>query len=287
MQSKEVTKALDEAIDRMDLEQIEAQLVALDGIEDDALQIEDSKFFAKKIMMKSRKGNNEMKSGYKKWGTAVAGVLCALAISGGTIYATGLYKTFSFFGEKTSTFIKTTDMKLADTEAKQLADEAAQSYGTVEASCENTINSQRSNFGSFEEVKEALNIDIVVPGYIPEGLVQDADIYVETIAHESFGRKDNVYTTYSDKEDEGRRFGVTVIKEDMKQDVTSIVTTDGVYAKEYTNAQGDVYTLFSEDGGVIAQRSVGNIEYVLVFMGIDETEIYKTIDSADLSIYGQ
>lgn len=281
--TKQINTTLDTAIDNMDLETIEKQLTQL---EDLSSQVEDSRLFAKRIINQNKKGNDFMKKSYRKLGKIAVSIAGVLLIGGGTVYATGIYKTFTFFDKETTTFVKTTDQKAKDKELERLAKESSESYGNPHESSENVMEVQKKMFESVKEVKEQLNIDIAVPNYIPEGLEQGKEIYVETTEHEAVGRTDRVYTTYRSVANEDKRFGITVIKEEMKQEVTSIVTMDAVYKDKYTNRYGDEYMLFDEDGGIIAQTSVGNVEYLLVFMGVDEDEIYKTIDSVDLSVYG-
>lgn len=280
--TKQANSVLDNAIDTMDIVEIEKQLSRL---EDLVVEIEDSKFFAKKIINTNQKGNHFMKKNYKKLGTVVASVALAVVLGSGTIYATGIYKTFEFFNEETTTIVKTKHTRIEDKEAARLAKEASEAYDEPHKTGGNVMEVQEKTFGSIQEVQEELNIDIVIPKYIPEGVQQEDTINVETTAHEAVGRTDRVYTTYRSINGEEKCFGITVIKEEMKEDVTSIVTTDAVYKDRYTNEYGDEYLLFNEDGGIIAQTTIKNIEYVLVFMGIDETEVYKTIDSTDLGIY--
>lgn len=271
---------LDKAIDNMDISEIEKQLAILSDDKPLPYPIEDSKLFAKRIIKQNKKGYDTMKNDHKKFGTIVASLVLTITIGVTAAYATGLFKEFNFFNKDTTVNIKT-NQDMSDEEAKKIAQEASDAYNNPQDTHEDTRQVDTQCFSSVEKVKEALGIDIVLPAYIPEDFEMDKDIKVQS----PFDKNFNIYTTYTSKENTERLLGITIIAENLPEDSTHITVTDAVYKDIYTTPTGTQYTLFNEDGGVIASIEVDNIQYALVFMGLNEEEMHKIIDSVDLNTY--
>jgi hypothetical protein len=271
---------LDEAIDNMDISEIEKQIDILSANNPFPYPIEDSKLFAKRIIKQNKEGYDTMKKNHKKFAAIAASLILTITIGVTAAYATGLFKEFNFFNKNTTVKIKTTQ-DMSDDEAQKMAQEASDSYNNPKDPQKETKQVDTQSFPSIEKVKEALGIDIVLPAYIPEDFEMDKDIKVQS----PFDKNFNIYTTYKSKENTERLLGITIISENLPEDSTHITVTDAVYQDTYTTPTGTQYTLFNEDKGVIASIEIDNIQYALVFMGLSEDEMHKVIDSVDLSTY--
>lgn len=279
-QSDNIQNELDKAIDEMNIEQIEESLNKLSVLNPLPSQTEDSKLFAKRIINQNKKGFFTMKNNYKKIGALTASALLIITIGTTAAYATGLLNKITFFNKDTTVVVKS-NQSLSDQEAKKLADEAASSYGKPVDEKATVTEPVRKDFSSLAEAEKAFDTKIVIPSYIPEDFKMDQTIHTETVDSQNT----NLYATYTSSKDSKRLFGITVIKETLGEDSTSVLVTDSVYKDKYTTPSGTKYTLFDEDGGILAKAEVNDIEYVLAFMGVSQEEIYKIIDSADLTAY--
>lgn len=285
IKTNETYTALNKAIDTNNVDEIKKQLEKLEEIEALTNRMGDSTLLAKRIIKENKKGNETMKNNSKKLGTMIASLSLAVLIGGGTIYATGLYKNFTYFGEETTSTVKSACPGITEEEMESMAKEASETYGITLDEGTTVVTPEEYTFASIEEVKEALDIEIAIPNAVPKDFVLDEEIYVESMKDEAFGKRESIYLTYSSELDENRRLGVSIFNEQLGEETTVVTTTDSVYKEEYTNAFGDEYKILEEDGGIIATTTVGNIEYAIIFLGVEEEEMHQIIDSTDLSIY--
>lgn len=271
---------LDEAIDNMDMMEIEKQLDKLLVDKPFPYTIENSKLFAKKIIKNQKKGYDIMKRNSKKCGTLIASLILTITVGVTAAYATGLFEDFNFFYKNTTVEIES-NQNIGEKKAKKLAEEANDSYNTPSNTKESSTETNLKIFSSIQEVKEALGIDIVLPSYIPTDFEIDKDIRVQP----SYNNNYNIYTSYTSKENEEKFLGVTVISNNLPEDSTVVTVSDAVYKDDYTTPSGTQYTLLDEDSLTIAKVEINNIKYGLLFRGVSKDEMHKVIDSVDLSPY--
>lgn len=273
----QVILKLNQAIDEMTVDTIEEYLEKLPDLNE---QKEDGKLFAKKIIKEYKKGNENMKKTYKNSGILVASIILTITIGVTGAYAAGLIKKFTFFNQNTTVTIRTNE-NLSQSEAKEMADQAAKDYNNPSSLQAPSLEVIEKTFTSLDEVKKSFNIDVVLPDYIPADFVMSNEIHTQTIPDNTC----QIYTTFTSNTNQERLFGITVIKDESSLDTTRISVTDSVYKSKYTAPSGVHYTLFEEDGGIIAQTEIDDVQYGLVFMNVDKKEIYKVIDSTDLTTY--
>ncbi|MDF2596143.1 MAG: hypothetical protein K0R69_2484 [Clostridia bacterium] len=279
-QANLVQDSLDQAIDDMDITQINLQLEKLSDIDPFSYQIEDSYLFAKKIIRQNKKGNAIMKKTYKKWGTLTASLILTAIVGVSGAYAAGLLDQFTFFN-KDKTIVVKSNQPLTSEEAKELADDAAFAYDQPK-DLENYASPVEENaFTSVAEIKEAFGMDIVFPDYIPSDFQLDPEIHTQTLSDDNF----QIYTTFTSKQGGNRRFGISLIYSKLPPESTSITVTDAVYKDDYQTPSGTEYTLFDEEDATMAQTEIGDIEYILVFLGFEKEEMYQVIDSTNLEAY--
>ncbi|MHC1749410.1 MAG: hypothetical protein AB9856_14155 [Cellulosilyticaceae bacterium] len=270
---------LDKAVECMDMEKIEKLLAEISERNPMPIQIEDSKLFAKKIISCEKKGNDLMKKTYRKVASFAAGIAVVAGI-GVTSYATGMWRQFDFF-EKDKTMSVRSNTEVSKEEAKQLINNSnkEQEGPTREAETKDTV------FNSLEEVKKELNVDVVIPSYVPQDFKQDKEIKTQSAYYGEDAARHLVYVTYASPKNEKRLFGITITKIDATTDYTAVNETDATYTGKYDSKNGNHYTLLKEEEGTIATTNIGDVEYSLVFVGVDEKEMHKIIDSTDLSVY--
>lgn len=279
---------LDEAIDNMDISEIEKQLAKLAHDNPLPYQIEDSRLFAKRIIKQNKKGDDTMKINYKKFGTLVASVLLTITIGLTAAYAMSLFQEFNFFNKDTTVNIRS-NQNLSEEEAKKINEEVSKMFGMEASETSNNQGNRQEtsketgikSFSNIKEVKEALGIDIVLPSYVPVDFEMNKNVNVQSTINDNF----NIYTTYDSKENTERFLGVTVITKNLPEDSTVMTVTDVVHKGFYTTPAGTKYTLMDDDAAVIATIEINNIQYALIFQGISEDEMHKVIDSVNLEIY--
>ncbi|WP_432406363.1 hypothetical protein [Wukongibacter sp. M2B1] len=272
-----INSKIDDAIDKMDVEEVERQLAKLSEERPLSHVIEDSKVFAKRIIKQNRKGVNNMRRSMNK---SVILVACLVLTIGATVvYGSDLFKKFMFYNQKTTVEIRT-NQNISQGEAERLAKDAEDDYnspssqGTTEKAVERT-------FSSIEEVEEATGIKIILPSYIPEDFQIEKDISVYNTLNNNY----NIYINYRSKEKENRLLGVTIITQDLLEDSTVVTVTDAVHKDEYKTPSGTNYSILKEDEGTIATTDINNIKYAIIFMGVNEEEMNRVINSVDLSSY--
>lgn len=272
-----INSKIDDAIDKMDVEEVERQLAKLSEERPLSHVIEDSKVFAKRIIKQNRKGVNNMRRSMNK---SVILVACLVLTIGATVvYGSDLFKKFMFYNQKTTVEIRT-NQNISQGEAERLAKDAEDDYnspssqGTTEKAVERT-------FSSIEEVEKATGIKIILPSYIPEDFQIEKDISVYNTLNNNY----NIYINYRSKEKEDRLLGVTIITQDLSEDSTVVTITDAVHKDEYKTPSGTNYSILKEDEGTIATTDINNIKYAIIFMGVNEEEMNRVINSVDLSSY--
>ncbi|WP_129600656.1 hypothetical protein [Anaerophilus nitritogenes] len=278
-QFQSIHSKLDEAIDNMDMVEIERQLEKLSKQRPLPYEIEDSKMFAKRIIKQNKKGNGIMKKGIRKSGILAACLVLTIGVT--AAYGTDLFKNFKFYNKDTTVEIRT-NQNISDKEAERLAKEAKDNYNSPDKKGIIT-EAKTMTFSNIKEVEKALGVKVILPSYIPEDFKMEKDIMVQ----ESFNNNHNIYITYKSKDQENRLFGVTIITQDMLEDSTVVTVTDSVHKDDYKTPSGTKYSILEEGEGIIANTDIDNINYGLVFMGVDEKEMHKVINSADLSGYIQ
>ncbi|MCT4507757.1 MAG: hypothetical protein N4A48_03215 [Tepidibacter sp.] len=274
---KDINSKLDEAIDSMDMFEIEVQLEKLSNKEEFPYEIEDSKFFAKRIIKQSKKGNGSMRRNVKKSGILVACLVLTIGVT--VAYGTGLFKNFKFYNEKTTVEIRT-NQNISEEEAERIAKEAEDDYNSPSTE-DTTEKDTKKIFSSIKEVEETIGMQITLPSYIPEDFQMEKDIMV----YNTRGDNHNIYITYMSSEKEDRLLGITTITRNQPEDSTIITVTDAVHKNDYKTPSGTKYSILEEDEAIIATTDISNVQYALIFMGVNEEEMHKVINSTDLSGY--
>lgn len=275
----DILDQINHAIDEKNMNEVEKQLALISERSPLPFTVEDSQLFAKRIIYYKKKGSNEMKKRSRKIAALAASFALVLCM-GITVYASGLYKEFTFFNKDTTVIIKS-DQDMSEEEAKELASEAAEAYNQPVDEAAIVVPVEEQSYTDLAAIKEAFGIDVIVPAYLPKEFVMDSEIYTQAVP----GSSTNVYVSYTSQLDPETRFGITVIKSDLPEDSTSITVVDSVYKDTYTTPSGTKYTLLTEEAAIIAQTEINDIQYALIFVGVSEEEMHKVIDSADLESY--
>ncbi len=287
MQDKvEILKKIDAAIDAMDEASIDSGLQALYPLEPQPIQMEDPSLFAARIQ-KRNKENHTMKQSAK--GFRIAIVAAVILIMSVTVYATGALRFFRFQqGDKFVTL--RTNQDITQSEAEQLVS-VDFSTSSIPEEAVGQVQTQEFTFDSVEEAEQTLDMEIVIPGAMPEIPLESAMGSTALFGEDM--QSHTVWLNYQD--DAGRMMGITVVREVVKpgSDVISYTTGDideGSLGK-YKSKSGIVYQTLTESDDTgsktahIATTIVGEYEYNLVFFGFEQSEREAIIDSADLSIY--
>lgn len=280
---------LNKAINKMDMTQIDNLLESLENVCTTIPPIEDSILFAKRIIKNNSisEGTDTMKIISKKHLILTASIATLLVAGTSVLYATGLLTKTNVF-RKDATYTISTDRPLTDEEANAIIDNLENTpKDDVEVK---QADSFKREYNSLDEASKDLNIPLVMPSQIPESFTLSKSYQIETYEVSPGHSNTNVYINFDSPDFDPEAdphtqkiFSISVLKSDNTQE--SILETDVIYDHTYTNAQGDTYTIFSDEGGTIAQITLGDIDYVLCFMNISEDEIYNTIDHTDLSVY--
>lgn len=274
---KDINSKLDEAIDSMDMFEIEVQLANLSDKEEFPYEIEDSKLFAKRIIKQSKKGNGSMRKNVKKSGILVACLVLTIGVT--VAYGAGLFRNFKFYNEETTVEIRT-DQNISEEEAARIAKEAEDDYNSPSTE-DTTEKDTKKIFSSIKEVEETIGMQITLPSYIPKDFQIEKDISV----YNTFDNNHNIYINYISREKEDRLLGVTIITQNHPEDSTVVTVTDTVHKNDYKTPSGTKYSILEEDEAIIATTDISNIQYALIFMGVNEDEMNKVINSTDLSGY--
>lgn len=279
MEKKLNLENINSEIDKMDITEVENQLEKLSEIRPLPSDIEDGRCFGERIIKQNKKGYGIMGKNIKRFGTLAACLLLTISVGVTAVYGTDILKRFEFFNDDTTVQVRT-NQNVSEEEAERLAKEAQEDYDSSDR--ENlTIETTENIYSSIEEVTENTGVEIVLPSYVPDDFQMGKDISV----YDTFNDNYNIYITYNSKEKEDRLFGVTIITQNQPEDSTVVTVTDAVQEGEYETPSGTKYTILDEDGMTIATTSINNIEYSLLFVGVNEKEMHKVINSADLIEY--
>lgn len=270
---------MNNAIDDMDIDQIEAYLDKMDDpVELEAVKI-DSELFARRIIDEHKDKDVKRKMSTKRMIMFAACLVLAFAM-GVTAHAAGLFNVFTYYGDSSTVEIRT-DQELSQAERDVIVEEVVTSYENGEVTGTEVRTPEYKTYNGIEAVKEAIGVDIGLPGFIPEDFVMESEIMVS----ESFDGNHNIYVTYESSTDPNRMFGITVATQNYSEGSMVVSVTDTVYEDEYVSKSGDHFSIMSEDGGTVVIAELGHLQYALIFLGVEEAEIYQVIDSVDLGIY--
>ena len=287
MLSQDLETKLNKAIEKMDLETIDKLLKEAENISPPCPSLEEPKLFAKQIM----KNNSKMKGyDYMKFFNKKQSIIASIALvfiaSTTVLYATGVLNKITIFKDD-GTYTITSDTPLTQEQANVIIEDFE---NTPKATPNETNEVKHATFYSIEEVSKAVDLPIVLPEILPKDFTLSKEITTESYEFIKGHPNYNIYLSFdgpkaSENLKDNSLFQVSIIKNDNTGLTERISSTDSVYQDTYTNAQGDTYTLFDEDGATIAQITMGDIEYCLCFYNISEEEIHNIIDSTDLTAY--
>lgn len=272
-----INSKLDEAIDQMDILEIEKQLAKLSEENPLPYSIEDSKIFATRIIEQNKKGHESMRKRIKKSGILVACIVLTIGVT--VVYGTDLFKNFKFYNQKTTVEVRT-NQNISEEEAASMAKEAEEDYDSPSTQG-TTEDSELRKFASMKEVEESIGIKIILPSYIPADFQIKKDIVVQN----SFDNNHNIYINYISKGEKNRSFEVSIITQNQPEDSTVVTVTDSVHEGEYKTPSGSKYSILKEEEATIATIDINNVIYNLIFTGVDEEEMHKVINSVDLNDY--
>lgn len=287
MKEKHLFDKLDEAIDRGDIFDIEAELNNLEAEALGKIEAEDPLLFSAKIK-KTYKEKNGMKLYSKTWKIAVAAAL--VAAMGVTAYAAGVFNRFSFVsaeGDKYVT-VRTTEA-ITEDQAKEI--QILDATEEIPEEARGELDRQDLEFDSVEHAESEMGYKMLVPAKMPKMNFDEASGNI--LAFGDGVEQRTTWLNYSD--DNGRVFGVTVVKNLNPNGISvsgySTNDMDEGSFSVYNSKSGyefDIFTESDSSGGqtaYIAVTYVGDYEYGLVFMGFDEADRNDIIDSVNLSEY--
>ncbi|WP_099189603.1 hypothetical protein [Tepidibacter mesophilus] len=272
-----INSKLDEAIDQMDISEVERQLEKLSEVKPLPYAIEDSKIFAKRIIKQNKKGQGCMRKNIKKSGIVAACLMLTIGVT--AVYGTGIFKNFKFYNQKTTVEIRS-NQDISEEEANRLAKEAEKDYDSPSTQG-TTEEAELRTFSSIKEVEETIGIKVILPLYIPKDFQMEKDIMVQN----SFNNNHNIYISYKSNAKNNRSLDVTIATQDQPEDSTVVTVTDAVRKGQYTTPYGTKYTILKEEEGIIATTDINNISYNLIFTGVNKEEMHRVINSADLRGY--
>lgn len=273
-------KKINEYVNKGDTDKINEML---DNFEPD-ISFEEPELFADKIKQNVKGDVIDMK---KKFKFTKFGVIAAVVavISCASVSAAYILNTYTV--EKDGTLYSvTSDQEIGKDELQNMVDEAAdfdKSEGTA------VPENEYEKFESIADAEKQYDMKILTPEVLPD-LKLESITGLQTVDDEKYGRS-TVWLEYGDTED--KAFGITVAKKNLREGETSIsgAEFDAGTLSEYKSPKGYDFKILNEsdeDGShtaKIAYAAAGKYEYALIFMGFDEAEINKVIDSLDLSEY--
>lgn len=283
---KQILKQLDHAIDRADMDEIERELQHLSLAEPVVPKAEDALLFAARIQKihKEKSHMNKLRKPLK-----IAVIAAVVAAMGVTVYAASTLNRFSFSSGNQYITMNTTENMTAD-EAKAFVEEDLNENIPDEANAA-SAKVEKLSFNTVSQAEQRLGMPLILPAEMPE---MSLDSATGEIAQFGEGLETRFcWLDYSDAQD--RKFGITVTRDIVKEGIpiTAYTTNDmdegslGTY-KSKSGAEYTTLTESNEAGDMtahIATIKIGEYEYTLVFVGFDEAERHKIIDSADLSAY--
>lgn len=293
MLPKDLEDKLNNAIDEMDMTTLSALLDEIETSTSHPPSLEDSTLFAKRIIKSKNtsipKGPDSMK--LKKHHALIASIALICVTSTTVLYATGAFNKLTIFRDD-ATYKISSNTPLTDKEVNELIDSMADTPTSSDE--ENIVNVEdfTHTYESLEDASKDLNVPLIIPTVLPKGFTLSKEVYAETYEVTPGHPSSNIYLSFDNSaqdptldEHKQQIFGISVCYEDKTDVSQSILKTDLIYDHTYTNALGDTYTIYTDEGGIIANITIGDIDYTLCFMNIPDQEIYNTLDHTDLSIY--
>lgn len=228
------------------------------------------------------KEDNYMKSKISKRILTIAVAVCAVTCV--SVCAATLLKQFTF--NENGKFVSvTTNNDISKEEAEKLAKDSV-SDDTVPNE-ENTVKPEI--FSNIAEGEKAYDMKIVLPDEKPNlslSEVKGSEVYLSENSSQA-----TIWAIYGNPDK--KAYGLTVTKKNYgDKDITDILSTDAdTTGDKFVSDKGysfDVLNESDEATGKIANifiTYVGNYEYSIYFVNFDNDEMYKVVNSIDLSDY--
>lgn len=283
---KELRARLDDAVKRMDadaaneaLEQLEKALAMA------PIAAEDTALFAARIRKMQQERDLKMKKPSQISRMLLAGVAAAIVLSVG-VYASGVWKTFTFMQGNRYVTVGTEDDSLTESQAKELAGDR-DTYLTPserEAAGESVyVAPAPDSFATLADAEKALEMRVALPAKL-DGLTAGQ------VSGQALDFGSHIWAAYAGA---GKYMEVSVDKTEPQDSGATVaeMEVDAGSAGNYRTKSGDVFTTLTESDEAsgktahIAVISLGSYEYALVFDGFTEPERQAILDSVDLSIY--
>ncbi len=271
---------IEKAIDDGDIESIDILLDKLPIDKNNFIKPENPFKFAEDIKNKNRKDDITMKRKLKFTKTAaIAAAIASIA----TVSISGAILLNHYSFSKGDKFYTITSNQEID---KSTLD------NILEKSEENPLSKAKAeigekiSFNSIDEAKESFNINIPLPEIMPN--LELSNIFGEKMDFGTDSSKTEVWATYGNPEK--KAFGITAVKYDFNEDVTSATISDideGTLG-EYTTAKGYKFSTFKESDetkektAYIYSISKDNYKYAFSFFGFSESEMNNILDSLNL-----
>lgn len=275
---------IDNAIDRQDMDAVGHGLEALSSVLS-PIAAEEPLLFSARIKKLSKEKHIMSRP---EVSLKIIIAAAAVAVLGVGAYAASTLNWFSFANNDNFVTVRTTG-SMTEQEARELVGESYPDPDALpEGALAQTAGSEPFTFDSVEEAARALDMRLVLPGSMPDMALEN--VQAQTA---DFGGMETRTAWINYADDDGRRFGVTVVRSIIPagSDITSYTQNKidpgsyGTY-KSKSGAQYKTMTESNPDGTLtahIATTTVGEYEYALVFVGFDEAQRQAIIDSADLS----
>ncbi len=281
MDRHEMIRKLENAVNKGDIKEIDKILADFKP----DISFDPTEVFAAKIKQKA-KGEIVMK---KKLNliktTVIAGGIAAVSCV--SVCAAYTYKNYAF--EKNGNFYTITSNKemeneeyidaVNDFEANEKPDDADIHFVTPD---------EYDRFESIEEAEKKYNMNICMPSVMPDLALDDITGLQKFYSKGSCAS--SVWINYGNVG--SKEMCIFVEKKDIKDsDDLTLITKDDVdegTLKEYKSKNGLSFKMFDESKddkseiAKVAYISKGSYEYALSFLGFDENEIIKIIDSIDI-----
>lgn len=284
--NRRILAQLDAAIDKMDLEEINRGLKELSALGNDEILPEEPKLFAARIHQLNKERQTMKKS---RKPLRIALIVALVSLLGITAYAAGVMNLFTFVSDDKMVTMRTTE-SMTEQEAQAFVAEDSATKAPPEAM--ETPDMSNYTFDNVEQAEREMDMKLILPGALPAMTLDSAT--GQTIQYGDSLETRTVWLTYSDAA--GRMFGITTSRKIVApgSSVTGYSTNemDPGSAGTYQSKSGTQYTTLTESDDTgekvahMAVATVGEYEYVLVFLGFEQAEREAIIDSADLSAYG-
>ena len=290
MKSKQqILSELDQAIEQMDMGEIDRQLEQLSSVET-SIEPEDVKLFSARILKQSEEKHNMKRTRIPAKIIAVAAIIIAMGL---TIYAatTGL-NVFTFHSDGLFGIIHTTeqefDMPLRPFPPEYLENAEFVPMDGVEIP-------PMTYFEDVAQAQTALGMPIVLPSAMPQLEASNISGMIVTqpggnshtawldFEDESSGRLMGIVVTHNNITDPGQPFTVGTTTNMDDGSLGSFTTDCGVEFKTITETEqdGQQRTAFI----AIASLGQGRYQYAIAFHGFEQAEREAIINSIDFSVY--